>query len=252
MKTLFYAGAQRRGGVFEINAFATEAEREAGWAVASLRRPTYAMGIIACVCFLALASAHAQPWGYLLILSAGGQVVDPLRVGGLGELYAENVNKLNLMDTLNGNARESFIQWQAFEQTMGHDDALAPYFPAGQPAYSPEMAAAIASYAKALPQTVQAGYLRDYLLRQQERDQLLPAYQAKLQSRAKVASKRGLTLEELGAFQNELEEMKQDNRLVEIAAAAETNSLRALQREQQLSLRKYRLMQREVDTAAKR
>src|SRR5258708_12647006 len=184
MKTLFYAGAQRRGGVFEINAFATEAEREAGWAVASLGRASYGMGMIACVCFLALASAHAQPWGYLLILSAGGQVVDPLRVGGLGELYAENVNKLNLMDTLNGNARESFIQWQAFEQTMGHDDALAPYFPAGQPAYSPEMAAAIASYPKALPQTVQAPYFRDYPLRQPSPHPLLPPPHAQLSRHA--------------------------------------------------------------------
>src|SRR5271163_4219035 len=79
-------------------------------------------------------SSRANWWDYYVIIQAGGQVQDVSRIENEAGQYVQNLNKLNLVASAIGSAREKFVAWQAMEKTIGDGS--------GVPAYSPNQIAA--------------------------------------------------------------------------------------------------------------
>jgi hypothetical protein len=190
----------------------------------------------------------ANWWDYYVIIQAGGQVQDVSRIENEAGQYVQNLNKLNLINSSVGSAREKFVAWQAMEKTIGDGSGVPAYVP-NQVAASAKMQQEISLYAENLPQTPEGGRLRDYLQRQRQRDQVIQAYSARLRAQARATGQSSLTLEQCAALGNSLANLGCDNRLLQINEAAESNSMKSMEREGQLKMREYRLFRQESDAA---
>jgi hypothetical protein len=204
--------------------------------------------ICAALLFLLPHSSRANWWDYYVIIQAGGQVQDVSRIENEARQYVQNLNKLNLMNSAIGSAREKFVAWQAMEKTIGDGSGVPAYIP-GQVAASSKMQQEINCYAENLPHTPESAYLQDYLQRQRQRDQVLQAYSARLRAQAQVAGQSSLNLEQCAALGNSLANLGYDNRLLHINEEAEANSVKSLERDDQLKMREYRLSRQESDAA---
>jgi len=191
-------------------------------------------------------SSRANWWDYYVIIQAGGQVQDVSRIENEAGQYVQNLNKLNLINSSVGSAREKFVAWQAMEKTIGDGSGVPAYVP-NQVAASAKMQQEISRYAENLPQTPEGDRLRDYLQRQRQRDQVIQAYSARLRAQARAAGQSSLTLERCAALGNSLANLGYDNRLLQINEAAESNSMKSMEREGQLKMREYRLFRQESD-----
>ena len=193
-----------------------------------------------------LCSSRGNLWDYYVIIEAGGQVQDLSRIENEARQYVQNLNKLNLINSTVGSAREKFVAWQAMEKTMGDGSGVPAYIP-NQIAASPEIQQEIAQYAENLPQTQEGAYLQDYLQRQQQRDQMIQAYSARLRAQASAAGQSSLTLEQCAALGHSLADLGYDNRLLQINEEAEANSVKSIERDDQLQMREYHLSRQESD-----
>jgi hypothetical protein len=193
-------------------------------------------------------SSRANWWGYYAIIQAGGQVQDIARIENEAWQYVQNLNKLNLVASATGSAREKFVAWQAMEQTIGDGRGVPVYVPS-QIAASSKMQQEIACYAENLPHTPEGAWLHDYLNRQRRRDQAIRAYSARLRAQAQAAGRSSLTLEQCAALGRSLANLGYDNRLLQINAEAEAGSVKGIEREAQLKMREYRLFRQESDAA---
>jgi hypothetical protein len=193
-------------------------------------------------------SSRANWWDYYVIIQAGGQVQDVSRIENETRQYVQNLNKLNLVVSAIGSAREKFVAWQAMEKTIGDGSGVPAYIPS-QIAASSKMQQEIACYADDLPHTPEGAGLQDYLQRQRRRDQVIQAYSARLRAQAQAAGKPSLTLEQCAALDNSLANLGYDNRLLHINEEAESNSVKSVEREAQLKMREYRLLRQESDAA---
>jgi len=191
-------------------------------------------------------SSRANWWDYYIIIQAGGQVQDISHVENEAEQYVQNLNKLNLVASTIGSAREKFVAWQAMEKTIGDGSGVPAYIPS-QIAASSKMRQEIACYAEDLPHTPEGGCLQGYLQRQRQRDQVIQAYSARLRAQAQAAGQSSLTLEQCAATGNSLADLGYDNRLLQINEEAEANSVKSIEREDQLKMREYRLFRQESD-----
>jgi hypothetical protein len=192
--------------------------------------------------------SRANWWDYYVIIQAGGQVQDVSRIENDARQYVQNLNKLNLVNSAIGSARERLVAWQAMEKTVGDGSGVPAYIP-DQVAASPKMQQEIACYAENLPHTPEGAYLQDYLKRQRQRDQAIQAYSARLRAQAQVAGQSSLNLEQCAALGNSLANLGYDNRLLHINEEAEANSVKSLERDDQLKMREYRLSRQESDAA---
>jgi hypothetical protein len=191
-------------------------------------------------------SSRANWWDYYVIIQAGGQVQDVSRIENETRQYVQNLNKLNLVVSAIGSAREKFVAWQAMEKTIGDGSGVPAYIPS-QIAASPVMQQEIARYAENLPHTPEGACLQDYLRRQCQRDQVIQAYSARLRVQAQAAGQSSLTLEQCAAMGNSLANLGYDNRLLHINEEAEANSVKGIERDAQLKMREYRLLSQESD-----
>jgi hypothetical protein len=190
--------------------------------------------------------SRANWWDYYVIIQAGGQVQDVSRIENDARQYVQNVNKLNLVASAAGSAREKFVAWQAMEKTIGDGSGVPAYIPS-QIADSPAMQQEIARYAEDLPHTPEGACLQGYLQRQRQRDQVIQAYSARLRAQAQAAGQSSLTLEQCAATGNSLANLGYDNRLLHINEEAESNSVKGIERDAQLKMREYRLLHQESD-----
>jgi hypothetical protein len=193
-------------------------------------------------------AARANLWDYYVIIQAGGQVQDVSRIENEAGQYVQNLNKLNLVASAIGSAREKFVAWQAMEKTIGDGSGVPAYIP-NQIAASTKIQQEIARYAEDLPHTPEGVYLQDYLQRQRRRDQVVQAYSARLRAQAQAAGQSSLTLEQCAALRNSLADLGCDNRLLQINEEAEANSVKSVERDDQLKKREYRLFRQESDAA---
>jgi hypothetical protein len=193
-------------------------------------------------------SSRANGWGYYAIIQAGGQVQDVSRIENGAQQYVQNLNKLNLMNSALGSAREKFVAWQAMEKTIGDGSGVPAYLP-DQVAASAKMQQEIACYADDLPHTPEGACLQAYLQRQRQRDQVIQAYSARLRAQARASGQSSLTLEQCAATGNSLANLGYENRLLQINEEAEANSVKGIEREAQLKMREYRLFRQECDAA---
>jgi hypothetical protein len=191
-------------------------------------------------------ASRANWWDYYVIIQAGGQVQDVSRIENETRQYVQNVNKLNLVASATGSAREKFVAWQAMEKTIGDGSGVPAYIP-NQIAASPAMQQEIARYAEDLPHTPEGACLQDYLQRQRQRDQVIQAYSARLRAQAQAAGQSSLTLEQCATTGNSLANLGYDNRLLHISEEAEANSVKGIERDAQLKMREYRLLREESD-----
>jgi hypothetical protein len=191
-------------------------------------------------------ASRANWWGYYVIIQAGGQVQDVSRLENEAQQYLQDLNKLNLVASAIGSARQKFVAWQAMEKTIGDGSGVPAYIP-NQIAASSKMQEEIARYAENLPQTPEGVYLQDYLQRQRQRDQVIQAYSARLRAQAQAAGQSSLTLEQCAALGNSLADLGYDNRLLQINEEAEANSVKSIERDDQLKMREYRLSRQEAD-----
>ena len=191
-------------------------------------------------------SSRANGWDYYVIIQAGGQVQDVSRIENEARQYVQNVNKLNLVASATGSAREKFVAWQAMEKTIGDGSGVPAYIP-NQIAASPAMQQEIARYAEDLPHTPEGACLQGYLQRQRQRDQVIQAYSARLRAQAQAAGQSSLTLEQCAATGNSLANLGYDNRLLQINEEAEANSVEGMERDDLLKMREYRLFRQESD-----
>jgi hypothetical protein len=191
-------------------------------------------------------ASRANWWGYYVIIQAGGQVQDVSRLENEAQQYLQDLNKLNLVASAIGSARQKFVAWQAMEKTIGDGSGVPAYIP-NQIAASSKMQEEIARYAENLPQTPEGVYLQDYLQRQRQRDQVIQAYSARLRVQAQTAGQSSLTLEQCAALGNALADLGYDNRLLQINEEAEANSVKGIERDDQLKMREYRLLRQESD-----
>jgi hypothetical protein len=205
---------------------------------------------LAAVCAMLLiilpGSSRANWWDYYVIIQAGGQVQDVSRIEDEARQYVQNLNKLNLIASATGSAREKFVAWQAMEKTIGDGSGVPAYIPS-QIAASPAMQQEIARYAEDLPHTPEGACLQDYLQRQRQRDQVIQAYSARLRAQAQAAGQSSLTLEQCAVTGNSLANLGCDNRLLHINEEAESNSVKGIERDAQLKMREYRLLRQESD-----
>jgi hypothetical protein len=183
-----------------------------------------------------------------VIIQAGGQVQDVSRIENEAEQYVQNLNKLNLVASAIGSAREKFVAWQAMEKTIGDGSGVPAYIP-NQIAASSRMQQEIACYAEDLPHTPEGACLQDYLQRQRQRDQVIQAYSARLRGQAQAAGRSSLNLEQCAALGNSLDNIGYDNRLLHINEEAEANFVRSIERDAQLKMREYRLLRQESNAA---
>jgi hypothetical protein len=191
-------------------------------------------------------SSRANWWDYYVIIQAGGQVQDVSRMENEARQYVQDLNKLNLVASTIGSAREKFVAWQAMEKTIGDGSGVPVYIPS-QIAASSKMQQEIDRYAQNLPDTPEGAYLQDYLRRQRQRDQVIQAYSARLRVQAQTAGQSSLTLEQCAALGNALADLGYDNRLLQINEEAEANSVKGIERDDQLKMREYRLLRQESD-----
>ncbi len=191
-------------------------------------------------------SSRANWWDYYVIIQAGGQVQDVSRIENEARQYVQDLNKLNLVASAIGSAREKFVAWQAMEKTIGDGSGVPAYIP-NQIAAAPIMQQEIARYAENLPDTPEGVYLQGYLQRQRQRDQVIQAYSARLRAQAQAAGQSSLTLEQCAALGNSLANLGYDNRLLQINEEAEANSVKSIERDDQLKMREYRLFRQESD-----
>jgi hypothetical protein len=191
-------------------------------------------------------SSRANWWDYYVIIQAGGQVQDVSRIENEARQYVQNWNKLNLVASAIGSAREKFVAWQAMEKTIGDGSGVPAYIP-GQLAASSKMQQEIDRYAGNLPDTPEGAGLRNYLKRQRQRDQVIQAYSARLRAQAQAAGRTSLTLGQCAALGNSLADLGYDNRLLQINAEAEANSVKGLEWDAQLKMREYRRLRQESD-----
>jgi hypothetical protein len=191
-------------------------------------------------------SSRGNLWDYYVIIEAGGQVHDLSRTENEARQYVQTLNKLNLINSAIGSAREKFVAWQAMEKTIGDGSGVPAYLP-NQIATSPEIQRDIAQYAESLPRTPEGAYLQDYLQRQQRRDQMVQAYSARLRAQALAAGQSTLTLRQCAALANSLADLGYDNRLLQINEAAEADSVKGIEWEDELKMREYRLLRQESD-----
>jgi hypothetical protein len=205
---------------------------------------------VAAVCVMSLVilpgSARANLWDYYVIIQAGGQVQDVSRIENEAGQYVQNLNKLNLVASATGSAREKFVAWQAMEKTIGDGSGVPAYIPS-QIAASTEIQQEITRYADDLPHTPEGAYLQDYLQRQRRRDQVIQAYSARLRAEAQAAGQSSLTLEQCAALRNSLADLGCDNRLLQINEEAEASSVKSIERDDQLKMREYRSFRQESD-----
>jgi hypothetical protein len=204
--------------------------------------------IAICVTLLVVlpGASRANWWDYYVIIQAGGQVQDVSRIEDEARQYVQNVNKLNLVASATGSAREKFVAWQAMEKTIGDGSGVPAYIP-NQIAAAPAMQQEIARYAEDLPHTPEGACLQGYLQRQRQRDQVIQAYSARLRAQAQAAGQSSLTLEQCAAMRNSLANLGYDNRLLHINEAAEAKSVKGIERDAQLKMREYRLLRQESD-----
>jgi len=193
-------------------------------------------------------SARGNLWDYYIIIQAGGQVQDVSCIENEAQQYVENLNKLNLVSSANSSAEQKFVAWQAMEKTVGDGSGVPACVP-NQLAASPEIRQEIDRYAASLPSTPEGACLQGYLQRQQQRDQMIQAYSARLRTQALATGQPSLTLGQCAAVGNSLANLGYDNRLLQINEAAETDSIRSMMREDQLEMREYRLSCQESDGA---
>ena len=193
-------------------------------------------------------SSRGNLWDYYAIIAAGGQVQDISRMENEARQYVQNLNKLNLMNSAIGSAREKFVAWQAMEKTIGDGSGVPACIP-NQIAASPKTQREIARYAENLPDTPEGAYLHGYLQRQRQRDRMIQAYSARLRIQARAAGQSSLTLEQCAALGNSLADLGYDNRLLQINEEAEANSVKSIERDDQLKMREYRLSRQESDAA---
>jgi hypothetical protein len=191
-------------------------------------------------------ASRANWWDYYVIIQAGGQVQDVSRIENEAGQYVQNLNKLNLVASAAGSAREKFVAWQAMEKTIGDGSGVPAYIPS-QIAATPAMQQEIARYAEDLPRTPEGACLQGYLQRQRQRDQVIRAYSARLRAQAQAAGQSSLTLEQCAATGNSLANLGYDNRLLHINEEAESNSVQGIERGAQLKMREYRLLRQESD-----
>jgi hypothetical protein len=191
-------------------------------------------------------SSRANWWDYYVIIQAGGQVQDVSRLENEAGQYVQNLNKLNLVASAIGSAREKFVAWQAMEKTIGDGSGVPACIP-NQIAASTKMQQEIACYAKDLPHTPEGACLQDFLQRQRQRDQVIQAYSARLRAQARAAGQSSLTLEQCAALRNSLAGLGCDNRLLQVNEEAEANSVKSMERDDQLKMREYRLFRQESD-----
>jgi hypothetical protein len=206
--------------------------------------------IAGCAMFLVIlpGSSRANWWDYYVIIQAGGQVQDVSRIENEAGQYVQNLNKLNLVASAVGGAREKFVAWQAMERTIGDGSGVPAYTP-NQLAASLKMQQEIARYAEDLPHTPEGACLQGYLQRQRQRDQVIQAYSARLRAQAQATGQSSLTLEQCAATGNSLADLGYDNRLLHINEEAEANSVKSIERDAQLKMREYRLSRQESDAA---
>jgi len=202
--------------------------------------------VYAALLFILPGSSHANWWDYYVIIQAGGQVQDISRIENDARQYVQNLNKLNLIASAIGSARDKFVAWQAMEKTIGDGNGVPAYIP-NQIAASAKMQQEIACYAEDLPHTPEGAGLQDYLQRQRQRDQVIQAYSARLRAQAQAAGQSSLTLEQCAALGNSLANLGYDNRLLHINEEAESNSVKSIERDDQLKMREYRLFRQESD-----
>jgi hypothetical protein len=193
-------------------------------------------------------SSRANGWDYYVIIQAGGQVQDISRIENEAGQYVQNLNKLNLVASAIGSAREKFVAWQAMEKTIGDGSGVPACIP-NQIAASTKMQLEIARYAEDLPHTPEGACLQNYLQRQRQRDQVIQAYSARLRAQARAAGQSSLTLEQCAALNNSLAGLACDNRLLQITEEAEAGSVKGMERDDQLKMREYRLFRQESDAA---
>ena len=203
---------------------------------------------VLCATFLVASpgASRANGWDYYVIIQAGGQVQDVSRIENEARQYVQNLNKLNLVASAAGSAREKFVAWQAMEKTIGDGSGVPAYIP-NQIAASPAMQQEITSYAEDLPHTPEGACLQGYLQRQRRRGQVIQAYSARLRAQAQAAGQSSPTLEQCAATGNFLANLGYDNRLLQINEEAEANSVKSIERDDQLEMREYRLLRQESD-----
>jgi hypothetical protein len=173
-------------------------------------------------------------------------VQDVSRIENEAGQYVQNLNKLNLVASAIGSAREKFVAWQAMEKTIGDGSGVPACIPS-QIAASAKMQQEIARCAEDLPHTPEGSCLQDFLQRQRQRDQVIQAYSARLRAQAQAAGQSSLTLEQCAALRNSLAGLGCDNRLLQINEEAEANSVKGIERDDQLKMREYRLFRQESD-----
>src|SRR5580704_2194 len=83
-------------------------------------------------------SSHGNLWDYYVIIEAGGQVQDLSRIENEARQYVQTLNKLNLINSAIGSAREKFVAWQAMEKAIGDGSGVPAYIP-NQITPSPEI-----------------------------------------------------------------------------------------------------------------
>jgi hypothetical protein len=193
-------------------------------------------------------AARGNLWDYYIIIQAGGKVQDVSRIENETQQYVQNLNKLNLTSSANSSAEQKFVAWQAMEKTFGDGRGVPACVP-NQIAASPEIRQEIDRYVASLPSTPEGACLQGYLQRQQQRDQVIQAYSARLRAQALATGQSSLTLGQCAAVGNSLANLGYDNRLLQINEAAETDSIRSMMREDQLKMREYRLSRQESDAA---
>jgi hypothetical protein len=192
----------------------------------------------------------ANPYGYYLIEQAGGMVQDVPKTMVEAQKYVQDENKLNFMNASKGDAQQSYIALQGMEKTYGDGSGVPGYVPK-QLAADPQVQLGINSYAQNLPNTPEGANLKNYLQRQQARDQMLLAYSARLRAQATAANQPSLTLVQCASISNSLANFGYDNRIQAINEAAESDSLKAHERDQQLQLREYQQQRDDADSAWK-
>jgi hypothetical protein len=193
-------------------------------------------------------SSRGNLWDYYAIIAAGGQVQDLSRIENEARQYVQNLNKLNLVNSAIGSAREKFVAWQAMEKTIGGGSGVPAYIP-NQIAASPKIQLEVARYAENLPHTPEGAYLQDYLQRQCQRDQVIQAYSTRLRAQAQAAGQSSLTLKQCAALGNSLANLGCDNRLLQINEEAEADSVKSIERDAQSKMREYRLSRQESDAS---
>ena len=194
---------------------------------------------------------RGNPYGYYLIIQAGGMVHDVAKVENEARQYLQNWNKLNFINATGGNARQNYTAWQGMEMAYGDGAGVPGYVPNQLAADPPAVQQGIDQYAKNLPNTPEGAFLHDYLLRQQLRDRMILAYSARLRSLATAASQASPTLEQCATVGNALANLGYDNRLLAINEAAESDSVKTLNWDQQLKMREYRRQREDADSAWK-